>query len=290
LETLEEGVGSEFIEKSAAVFCNFGLHYFWRSPHETRKFLTNLVPFLSEGGRFVATVMRSDMFASSSQVQILNEHGGTEFEATKCNDNAVDVYVASIGKVHRESIVTEADARLRFSEMGLYHVATYSFADLHQMYPSIEAALSPQEIKMSSLYVAYVFAKKQEEPSESGALKKQEKSSESGALFSFPEEVENDILLYLNVNDLVTKIRGLSRAARRRVDTLKFPDTIRWFGDQPSKVTFHTLNSDWWPNSSMGLFLRMGGRIEHKEQSDSMSYRDDYTYRDDYSDGGFWWL
>jgi hypothetical protein len=176
------------------------------------------------------------------------------------------VYVASIGKVHRESIITEADARLRFSEMGLYHVATYSFADLHQMYPSIEAALSPQEIKMSSLYVAYVFAKKQE------------KSSESGALFSFPEEVENSILLYLNVIDLVTKIRGLSRAARRRVDTLKFPDTIRWFGDQPSKVTFHTLNSDWWPNSSMGLFLRMGGKIEDK------GYPDDYSYRDDYSD------
>ena len=83
---------------------------------------------------------------------------------------------------------------------------------------------------MSSFYTAYIFTRNLDDSTVIGGL--------HFSLFTFPDDVERDILLYLHIDDLVSIIRGLSRAARRRVNTLNIPNTANWFRNRPSTVTF----------------------------------------------------
>jgi hypothetical protein len=97
---LEQDIRIEFKHQSSAIFCHFGLDYFWQSASNTYQFLNNLAQFLSDKGFFVATVMRGDILSLSSCVRILNNNGMTEFKATKINDHRADIFVLSIGKFH----------------------------------------------------------------------------------------------------------------------------------------------------------------------------------------------
>ncbi|KAL7485405.1 hypothetical protein ACHAW6_011005 [Cyclotella cf. meneghiniana] len=281
---LEHDIGIEFKHQSSAIFCHFGLHYFWQSASHTHHFLHNFAQFLSDGGFFVATVMRGDIFSSASYIRILNDSGATEFEATKINDHEADVFVSSIGKVHREAIINEEDAKLHFARIGLEHFATYPFCHLAQLFPTVQAALTEPEVKMSSLYTAFVFVKRNGNSCDVREARPR--------LFYVPDEVERQILLFLDVNDLVSKVRGLSRAARRCVDTLKIPDASLWFGSKDKKISSSEIRNRGWPSASVGLFLRMGGTIDDTvEDEDSLSfdirsdiYVEDGSYDRDYSD------
>ena len=99
--------------------------------------------------------------------------------------------------------------------------------------------------------------------------------------------------------DLVSKVRGLSRAARRCVDTLEIPNAARWFGRRDSKISRFLIRSRTWPLPSVGLFLRMGGTIDDtiEDENSLGSFEYDYDISDyngssyqnfhDYSDNGF---
>ena len=142
-------------------------------------------------------------------------------------------------------------------------------------------------MKMSHLYTAYVFVKKPDSDIE----------EVQPPLFGFPAEVERQIMLYLDVNELVSKVRGLSRAARRCVDTLDIPDTSRWFRNREVKISLRSLTyNQRWSSASVGLFIRMGGVIYDDVEdtsSSSISPDDPPLYNmfhdnfGDYSDHGF---
>jgi hypothetical protein len=104
--------------------------------------------------------------------------------------------------LHRESIIDEEDAKLCFAGIGLEHFATYPFDHLAQLFPSVQAALTEPKVKMSSLYTASVFVKKNDNSCDIREVQPR--------LFNFPDKVERQILLYIDVNDLVSKVWGLS--------------------------------------------------------------------------------
>lgn len=289
---LDGDVGSSFRNQSSAVFCHFSLHYFWGSPLETNQFFSNIVPFLVEGGYFVATVLKSDIFDSSPKVCIYDDDGAVAFEATKTSDGSADVCVASIGKHHTETIIEEEIAKERLAQFGLVHVTSYPFEDLQNLFPHITASLSKSEMKMSSLYTTYIFVKKSLRTTgiREGVFQQQ------SALFSeMPDGVERSILLYFDIPSLVSEIRRISQAARVAVDTLPIPDRASWFGSSIPR-TVSSVQIQEWSSASIGLFLRMGGNItsvplsttrtsptwdDHSDPGGYRSYR--YGYNSDYN-------
>jgi hypothetical protein len=248
---------------ACSVFCHFALHYFWESEQATSTFLSNLIPMLKPGGTFVVTYMNGDILKQRRSVKILGDRGIRELEVEIVDEHTANVFVASIGRTHSESIICASDISKRFDAAGLAHVATYSFDQLRLVLPNIEANMTSKENEMSDLYVASIFRKPLPD-------------NEDGPLASLPESATMEILSYLDIIGLGT-LRSVSAGFRLVVDGMTesglvdqgegtldtyFDGSFDFVHGFFSKGTWATLEMQ---PAGVGTFLRLGGQFHLKE-------------------------
>ena len=244
------------------VFCHFALHFFWATRETSSTFLQNLVPFLRDSGLFVLTYMRADIIREQQIVKILNDDGEVEFEAkSQQQDENVEVFVASIGKSHFESLIDHDEMKYRFSEAGMDHLITYSFDQLSQMVPHQQSdVLTKGEAEMSAMYSAAVFQKR-----------RRKRETSISAFDTLPQVTVLKIYSFLLSKDLA-KLRALSTTFRSEVDCLGDLDEAReWFNTNPKSVLYQDeagLSSDRYGHKRIELspctiasFLRLGGEL-----------------------------
>jgi hypothetical protein len=273
-----------------AVFCNFALHYFWNTKEHTSLFLGNLVPFLRDRGLFIVTYMRPDVVRSKKRVQILNADKEVEFEANLQPNNRADVFVASIGKTHSESLIDEDEMMDRFSKAGMDHLVTYPFDQLRQMLPYgySSIGMTDAEVEMSSFYAASVFQRI--------SHGSRDAEPDIGLLGALPTTTLNEVLSFLDVKELA-KLRFTSELFRKKVDNLGISEQYScYFRSMTKPVLYTNKDSDGLIGPlcvdskgekkmeltpcSIAAFIRLGGEFLSLE-------RDDAKSNETFSDGGF---
>jgi hypothetical protein len=139
---------------------------------------------VKQGGTFVVTYVNGDILKQRRSVKILGNQGIHKFEVETVNEHTANLFVASIGCRHTKSIICALDISKRFDAAGMAHVATYSFDQLHLVFPNIDPNMTDQEKEMSDLFVGFIFQKPLPD-------------NEDGPLDSLPKSVTIEILSYL---------------------------------------------------------------------------------------------
>jgi hypothetical protein len=142
------------------VFCNFAIHYFWNTREMITCFLNNLASVLDSNGRFVITYLQGDTLLRERSIKIYSRSGTLEFSAdmVESGSQLAEVFMASIGISHRESVMVLDNIITCFKEAGFNYVALFPFQAFASILPS-GSSLSPMELDMSYLYAAAVFEK-----------------------------------------------------------------------------------------------------------------------------------
>ena len=104
-----------------AVFCHFAIHYCWNTADTIRIFISNLSSGLGKNGRIVITYLRGEILLREKSIKIFNQHGKLEFLTVvfESDSSIADVFVASIGVQHRESVMLLDEIISYFKEMLL---------------------------------------------------------------------------------------------------------------------------------------------------------------------------
>jgi hypothetical protein len=214
-----------------SIFCNFAIHYVWDKSEKTRFFFSNLIPRLKDGGMFVVTFMQGDLLNNydSDCIQICGDDGKLAFQAKfSSTDKTVDVFIASIGRSHVESIMYLDEMKDIFKNEGLEFVDLFQFKDMGNLFHEVN--LSSQEEEMSWLYAAAVFKK-----TNINHLVQQRDAHLVNPVF--PPLLESLFLDYLPIPDLV-RFRKISKLWKRTIDEVEIlPDTKNTYFSQPNTIS-----------------------------------------------------
>jgi len=129
--------GSQF----NTICCHFAVHYFWNSEQATAEVLQRLSQKLLPSGLLVVTYMDSDMLDRSDdgrlQTMVLEEgpQNTVTFSVTPRDDGTLDVFVGTIGRTHREHLVSTSELLSRFAHSGLTVASRGLLRDLPRSTP-----------------------------------------------------------------------------------------------------------------------------------------------------------
>jgi hypothetical protein len=269
-----------------SIFCNFAIHYVWDKSEKTRFFFSNLIPHLKDGGMFVVTFMQGELLNNydSDCIQICGDDGKLAFQANFSSpDKTVDVFIASVGRSHVESIMYLNEMKDIFKNKGLEFVDLFQFKDMGNLFHEVN--LSSQEEEMSRLYAAAVFKKQ-----DKNYLVQQQDVYLVNPVF--PPLLERLFLVYLPISDLV-RFRKISKLWKRTIDKVEIlPNTKNAYFSQPNKIAQYDERSASYMMkdssspmnaSALAQYYKFGGStcevVEDEEEND-----DDYTANGYYSD------
>jgi SAM-dependent methyltransferase len=279
------------------VFCNFAMHYFWNTRETIMCFLNNLASVLDNNGRFVITYLRGEELLRERSIKIYSKSGKLEFSADMIEEGShlAEIFVASIGIPHIESVMVLDDMISCFKEAGFNYVASIPFKTFTSILPS-GSILSSKELDMSCLYSAAVFEK---------WLPCQEQNSFFP--IRYPPNLEFEALSYLDIPDLV-KGRRVCNFWKTVIDHhVQIPSQTKvTFFDQhiveydPDYDQYETKMGKEISPPALAMFLRWGGRVSTKEgiistqsslddRMDGWSDWSDYDGGDDRMDGWSDW-
>jgi SAM-dependent methyltransferase len=273
-------------------FCNFAVHYFCNANETIKCFLNNLASVLDDNGRFVITYLQGDKLVCEQSIKIYNRSGTLEFSADMVEAGLAEVFVASIGIPHRESVMVFDDVLSCFKEAGFRYVASFPFQTFASVLPS-GSSLSSMELEMSCLYAAAVF-------------EKWRPCQEQNSFFPIriPPNLEYEPLSFLDIPDLVNG-RQVCKFWKSIIDhhfQVPLQTKIAFFDRydlHPGPRGYATGRGGRWIKvapPALAMFLRWGGKLSMKlltsccdsirsEIDDYSDYDDD---RDNYYDGVNW--
>ena len=258
-EIQQSTTSQELGGKVDSVFCNFSLHHFWHSVDISRLFLDKISSLLNPGGLVTVTFLRSDRMPNKPPIRLFDNTGTLEFRILRQSDGmTADIYVKSCGH-HKETILDLDEVKQRFYESCFSLVAIYSFDQLASVIYPMTDGLSSNEKEFSAMYCAAVFQKTEQQQAVAG---------QDGELIQgLVTELEEDMLSYLALEDMVSA-RRISKLWRQRIDSVErdySKENAAWMSshDKNIYVFVQTLSF-----TSIGCFLRFGGKLELASESD----------------------
>jgi hypothetical protein len=158
------------------VSCQFAIHYFYKDMVTLDNFIFNVNKHLAPGGHFFGTCLDGKRikkaFQDAAADRLIGEKDGRVlWMIQKMGDNEIDVYMESIGKRTRETLV---DFDVLVNKLDAYNINLVqpitSFEDAYNQLAATESKeaivndsilkMSPEEKKYSFLNSYFVFQKK----------------------------------------------------------------------------------------------------------------------------------
>lgn len=139
-------------------FCHFAVHYLFRPQHRIRMFLKNAWDLLKPNARFYVTFMDGEMAERRGSFEHTSSVGGASFQLNLKEGGQADVLVSSIGRKHREPLITSTELVRAFEEAGFHCLGCTNFLAFAALL-DLPFKLSANDTSVSSLFAVATFEK-----------------------------------------------------------------------------------------------------------------------------------